>query len=122
MPVICPNCTACDFDGRKRRCPACGSLVHPLSTVTDKKKYARRGPGVGRFRCRPASSPTSALPGSEEKIRVFEERVARGEDIFHPDDAQAEPLKRVCYALKVYRDPFPADDDEFDLESFITSR
>ncbi len=30
--------------------------------------------------------PTAALPGSEEKLRAFEERLRRGQSLFHPDD------------------------------------
>lgn len=32
-------------------------------------------------------TPTSARPGSAEKIRVLEERAARGEQLWHPLDA-----------------------------------
>ena len=35
-----------------------------------------------------ASERTSARPGSLEKIEIMRERVARGEDLFHPDDAR----------------------------------
>ena len=35
----------------------------------------------------PASSPTSAMPGSKEKIGVLAERMANGEELWHPDDA-----------------------------------
>ena len=35
---------------------------------------------------RPAASPTDAMPGSPEKIRVLTQRVANGEELFHPDD------------------------------------
>ena len=37
----------------------------------------------------PAES-TCALPGSEEKIQVMTERLARGESCFHPDDPRKE--------------------------------
>lgn len=36
------------------------------------------------------NSPTSARPGTEEKIRVLQERVAQGLPLFHPDDAPME--------------------------------
>lgn len=36
---------------------------------------------------RPASVATSALPGSPAKIEVMRARVARGEECFHPKDA-----------------------------------
>ena len=35
------------------------------------------------------AEPTDALPGTEEKVRVMEDRAARGLALFHPDDAQA---------------------------------
>ena len=37
-----------------------------------------------------ATLPTSALPGSIEKIRVMQERLSRGEAVFHPDDLTVE--------------------------------
>jgi hypothetical protein len=36
---------------------------------------------------RPASTPTVAPPGTEEKISVMAARAERGEQIFHPQDA-----------------------------------
>ena len=52
------------------------------------------GGGSGMKR-RPAGSPTDALPGSPEKIRVLMQRVANGEELFHPDDLDfhASPLE-----------------------------
>ncbi len=35
-------------------------------------------------------SPTTALPGSEEKIQVMASRFAAEEYLFHPDDALKE--------------------------------
>ena len=43
--------------------------------------------GVGGQDSLPETS-TDALPGSEEKIMVFEERVAKGVSLFHPGDAR----------------------------------
>jgi hypothetical protein len=37
-------------------------------------------------RLNPATQPTEARPGSEEKLRVMAERLARGEQLFHADD------------------------------------
>lgn len=53
-------------------------------------KQGRRGHG-NVYRAAPAlPEPTTALPASEEKVRVMEGRAARGEAIFHPDDATWE--------------------------------
>lgn len=38
---------------------------------------------------------TKAVPGSEEKILVMRERVARGEQLYHPQDATHEKAKTV---------------------------
>lgn len=35
-----------------------------------------------------AKQPTAALPGTPEKIEVMAERMARGEQVIHPDDAK----------------------------------
>jgi hypothetical protein len=50
-------------------------------------KYASKRVGLGYARGRLPDSPTSARPGSEEKIRVMMERAARRESLFRPDDA-----------------------------------
>lgn len=34
------------------------------------------------------AEPTFAIPGSQEKMRIMMERVARGERVFHPDDRE----------------------------------
>jgi hypothetical protein len=50
-------------------------------------KYACRGV-ADSYGPRPLpAQPTAAAPGSAEKIRVLEERAARGEQLWHPQDA-----------------------------------
>lgn len=51
-----------------------------------KSIFAMRGNGlvVGRL----PSCPTSALPGTAEKVEVMRQRVERGELAFHPADAK----------------------------------
>jgi hypothetical protein len=50
-------------------------------------KYQWRGPGVGRRHSLPPPFPTSAAPGSPEKILVLTQRLEQGFDLWHPDDA-----------------------------------
>lgn len=38
------------------------------------------------FHPKPASGPTYALPGSDEKIRVMRLRALEGQELYHPDD------------------------------------
>ena len=40
------------------------------------------------FEPRPAAWPTRARPGSNEKLRVMAVRVARGEEVFCPQDVR----------------------------------
>lgn len=40
---------------------------------------------------KPASQPTNARPGTTEKLTVFKERVANGEELFHPQDFTVLP-------------------------------
>lgn len=36
--------------------------------------------------CRPLGEPTTALPGTPERVAVLEARVAAGLELFHPED------------------------------------
>jgi hypothetical protein len=38
----------------------------------------------------PPERPTDALPGTEERVRIYAERVSRGRSIFHPRDATGD--------------------------------
>ncbi len=51
-----------------------------------KLRSNRRGVGVGNDDMPVDDAPTEAWPGSEEKIKVMEDRAARGRAIFHPGD------------------------------------
>lgn len=44
--------------------------------------------------------PTEAEPGSEWKVRVLAARQARGEPLFHPEDAGSRVKGRRLEALK----------------------
>lgn len=46
-------------------------------------KYGRRGVG---HRDGALSTPTTALPGTPEKLAVLEQRAANGESLWHPED------------------------------------
>lgn len=46
------------------------------------------GPGAGNVNNRLPDFPTNALPGTPEKLAVFERRLALRRALFHPNDAQ----------------------------------
>lgn len=55
-------------------------------------KFASRG--VGNEPGRTPSYPTSAPPGTEIKLRVMRDRLARGENAIHPLDAKGDANPR----------------------------
>jgi hypothetical protein len=65
--------------------PAPHAQSQPVLLLLDFTPAAVRNPGR-----RMPDSPTSAPPGSPEKVAVLEARAARGEILWHPDDAGIE--------------------------------
>jgi hypothetical protein len=63
--------------------------VRELYPPTDKS--SRRGVGNVRGAAPLPAEPTSTLPGTEEKVRVLEQRAARGEELWHPLDSRDAP-------------------------------
>lgn len=58
--------------------------IRPAENVLD---YIRLNGTDAEFVVRKVCSvPTSTRPGSPARIRVYAQRVARGEPLFHPDD------------------------------------
>jgi hypothetical protein len=53
-------------------------------------KFARRGVGNFSGAAPLPPFPTSALPGSPEKLAVLMERARLKQSLFHPDDARVE--------------------------------
>ena len=52
--------------------------------------HARRGVGNGNGLGLALPRPTTALPGTREKLAVLAERAARGLALHHPDDARED--------------------------------
>lgn len=46
---------------------------------------------LSRLQLRMPKHPTNARPGSDEKIAVFQQRIADGEELWHPDDVTTFP-------------------------------
>ncbi|MBK9181471.1 MAG: hypothetical protein IPM45_18320 [Acidimicrobiales bacterium] len=81
----CLLCRAKPASRPRGLCWVCYYRRRAETTVLD-SPHARRGVGLGGGR-RPAAEPTAHPPGSAGKVEVMAERAARGEGIFHPDDA-----------------------------------
>jgi len=68
----------------------CGEVVPTITTALMTDGSCKR------FEPQPASEPTSAKPGSAEKLEVLAARVAAGEHLWHEldDRSPGEPRKR----------------------------
>ncbi len=86
----CLHCKRLRHLRPRQLCSRCfGSVeVRALYPVSESSS-ARRGVAGGN-QSHPLPMPTSAMPGSEGKIRVLAERAAAGERLWHPDDAKLD--------------------------------
>lgn len=89
MP-LCRHCRRLRATRPMGLCWTCYYTPGVRSLYPSTSKYARRGVRdfvisvVGSPRLPP--EPTTALPGSEEKIEVLAERARLGVSLWHPDD------------------------------------
>ena len=85
MMLLCRYCGR-EFNYLRAR-GLCWACYHGegRKVVPPNSKYASRG--LGHERCRPATEPTDAEPGTEAKVETMAKRLERGEEIFHPRDA-----------------------------------
>ena len=85
----CLHCRKrCQNKGRRKLCSICFFTpgVRDLYPLSDHPS-ARRGSGTGLMVGRP-TRPTSARPGTPEKLAVLRARAAAGEVLFHPLDGR----------------------------------
>ena len=80
-------CRHCDRNPVTRSRGLCWSCFYSPGVRERYPPDSKTNRGLGMSRKRLACKPTDAIPGSPEKIRVLMERVARGEELFHEDDA-----------------------------------
>jgi hypothetical protein len=88
----CRHCQRSKVNRPRGLCWSCYYRPGVRENYPSTSKFARRG--VGNF-CgsAPLPDPTSALPGSAEKLAVLEERARQRLSLFHPDDARV-PTRR----------------------------
>ena len=88
----CRHCGARKVNRPRGLCWGCYYAPGVRDLYPTRSVHGRRGPGhalAAYGRPLPAE-PTHAEPGSEAKIAVMSERVARGEQLFHPRDARVK--------------------------------
>jgi hypothetical protein len=84
---------SCRHCGRERAarprglCWTCYQTLEIRRQYASLSKFGRRGVldfcGLGQL----PAAPTSALPGSIEKVAILQQRASRRESLWHPEDA-----------------------------------
>jgi len=99
--MICRSCQLRRANRPRGLCWTCYYTDGARERYPSTSKFGRRGAGIAN-RGQRLPVPTSALPGSPEKVAVLEERVARGEMLFHPADARVDGLRETREARRAF--------------------
>jgi hypothetical protein len=89
--MLCRHCQRVPSNRPRGLCWSCYYTPGVRAKYPSTSKFARRGVGDFNGRARLAAQPTSASPGSPEKVAVLEERARLGLSLWHPLDAPMDP-------------------------------
>ena len=100
MLPICRHCKKSKVNRPRGLCWSCYYTEGVKDQYPSTSKYARRG--VGNFNGNaPLPVPTTAPPGTPEKMAVLEERARLKQALWHPLDARYEGDPRPLAALRM---------------------
>lgn len=88
MIAICRHCSKCKVNRPRGLCWSCYYTPGVKELYPSTSKYARRGEGNFNGNAPLAPEPTTAAPGTPEKMTVLEERARLKQALWHPLDAQ----------------------------------
>jgi len=93
--MLCRHCQKVNSNRPRGLCWSCYYKPGVRDLYPSTSKFARRGvvDFCGKARL---PEPTTALPGSPEKVPVLEERARLGLCLWHPLDARLEQGAAVC--------------------------
>lgn len=108
MIAVCRHCSKCKVNRPRGLCWSCYYTPGVKEQYPSTSKYARRGVGNFTGNAPLPDAPTTAAPGSPEKLAVLEQRAKLKQALFHPADAThvGDPrpldfLREVATALGV---------------------
>lgn len=86
----CRNCQRGSVSRPRGLCWTCYYRPGVREQYPSTSKFGRRG--VGNFCGQGAAPhlPTSALPGTPDKVAVLEDRASKRQELWHPQDATAD--------------------------------
>ena len=88
MIAICRNCSKCKVNRPRGLCWSCYYTPGVKEMFPSTSKYARRGIGNFSGNAPLPEAPTTAIPGTPEKLAILELRAKMKCAIFHPADAK----------------------------------
>jgi len=86
--ALCRHCHKCKVNRPRGLCWSCYYTPGVKEQYPSTSKYARRGVGNFNGNAPLPPVPTTAPPGSPEKLAVLEERARRKQALSHPADAR----------------------------------
>jgi len=90
MITICRHCSRSKVNRPRGLCWSCYYTPGLKELYPSTSKFARRGVGNFVGNPPPPPVPTTAAPGTPEKLAVLEQRARLKYAIFHPADARYE--------------------------------
>ena len=100
MNAICRHCSKSKVNRPRGLCWSCYYTPGVKELYPSTSKYARRGVGNFTGSAPLPSAPTTAAPGTPEKLAVLEQRAKMKQAIFHPADARYEGDPRPLEFMK----------------------
>ena len=98
MVPMCRHCSKAKVNRPRGLCWCCYYEPGVKEQYPSTSKYARRGEGNFNGTA-PLPEPTSAAPGTPEKLAVMEDRAKRKLSLWHPSDAKFEGDPEPVIAL-----------------------
>ncbi len=93
--MLCRHCQRVRSNRPRGLCWSCYYTPGVREKYPSTSKYARRGVSDFNGRSATAARPTTAAPGSAEKVAVLEERARLGLSLWHPLDAPMDVESRM---------------------------
>jgi hypothetical protein len=85
--MICRHCHLAPITRPRKLCWSCYYTPGVRDLYPSTSKFGRRGPGNVNGNMPLPAFPTSAMPGSPEKVAILEERARLKQCLWHPNDA-----------------------------------
>jgi hypothetical protein len=93
--MLCRHCNRVQSNRPRGLCWSCYYTPGVRDQYPSTSKFARRGVGDFNGVARLAPEPTSAPPGSAEKVAILEQRARLGLSLWHPHDAPMDIESRL---------------------------